>query len=134
MNTLHWHVVDSQSFPLVVPGFEALSEKGAYNPASVYTQKDVQDIVAYAAAVRLYFSRVRQLLNSYVKQRGIDVMAEIDTPGHTSAISKAFPEHIACPEATPWSLFANGFYPSLFPSYNLAINIIRQNPLLANSA
>lgn len=89
MNTLHWHVVDSQSFPLVIPGFEALSEKGAYNPASVYTPKDVQDIVAYAAA------------------RGIDVMAEIDTPGHTSVISKAFPEHIACAEATPWSLFAN---------------------------
>lgn len=52
-------------------------------------------------------------LNSFVKQRGIDVMAEIDTPGHASVISKAFPEHIACPEATPWSLFANGFCSSL---------------------
>ena len=40
-------------------------------------------------------------------QRGIDVLAEIDTPGHTSVISKTFPEHIACPEATPWSTYAN---------------------------
>ena len=40
------------------------------------------------------------------RQRGIDVIAEIDTPGHTSVISKAFPEHIACPEA-PWILYAN---------------------------
>ncbi|KAG7088857.1 hypothetical protein E1B28_012811 [Marasmius oreades] len=89
INTFHWHVVDSQSFPLQVPGFMELSEKGAYSPSSVYTPKDVKDIVAYAAA------------------RGIDVIAEIDTPGHTSVIAKAFPEHIACNEKTPWATYAN---------------------------
>jgi hexosaminidase len=47
----HWHVVDSQSFPLVVPGFTELSEKGAYSSQSVYTPSDVQDIVTYAANV-----------------------------------------------------------------------------------
>lgn len=31
----------------------------------------------------------------------------MDTPGHTSAISLSFPEHIACPEASPWALYAN---------------------------
>ena len=40
-------------------------------------------------------------------QRGIDVIAEIDTPGHTSIIFKSFPEHIACPEASPWTTYAN---------------------------
>lgn len=40
-------------------------------------------------------------------QRGIDVIAEIDTPGHTSVISMAFPEHIACPDASPWETYAN---------------------------
>ncbi|PPQ84283.1 hypothetical protein CVT25_013221 [Psilocybe cyanescens] len=96
INTLHWHVVDSQSFPLQVPGFLELSQKGAYNARSVYTASDVKGIVDYAAA------------------RGIDVVAEIDTPGHTSAISKSFPEHIACPEASPWTQFAND--PSLITS------------------
>ncbi|KAJ7862321.1 N-acetylhexosaminidase [Mycena leptocephala] len=89
INTLHWHVVDSQSFPLVIPGYTVLSQKGAYSASSVYTPSDVKDIVSYAAA------------------RGIDVIPEIDTPGHTSVISKAFPEHIACAEATPWASFAN---------------------------
>lgn len=28
-----------------------LSQKGAYTPQSVYTQKDVQNVVSYAAAV-----------------------------------------------------------------------------------
>lgn len=35
-------------------------------------------------------------------------MAEIDTPGHTSIIAKAHPEHVACFEASPWTQFANG--------------------------
>lgn len=89
LNTFHWHVVDSQSFPLVVPGFTELSAKGAYSSDQVYTTNDVKDIVQYAAA------------------RGIDVLPEIDTPGHTSVIAKAHPEHIACFEASPWAQFAN---------------------------
>lgn len=89
INQFHWHIVDSQSFPLEVPGFPELAQKGAYDASSVYSAKDVADIVSYAGA------------------RGIDVMLEIDTPGHTSVISKAHPEHVACAEATPWATYAN---------------------------
>ncbi|EMD39645.1 glycoside hydrolase family 20 protein [Gelatoporia subvermispora B] len=89
INTFHWHVVDSQSFPLEVPGFTDLAEKGAYDPTMVYTATDVKNIVAYAGA------------------RGIDVMVEIDTPGHTAIISQAHPEFVACAQSSPWSTFAN---------------------------
>ena len=51
INTFHWHVVDSQSFPLVIPGYAELSAKGAYSSAQVYTPDNVKEIVAYAAAV-----------------------------------------------------------------------------------
>ncbi|KAH9960973.1 glycoside hydrolase superfamily [Lactifluus volemus] len=37
INTFHWHVVDSQSFPLVVPGFTDIAEKAAYSADAVYT-------------------------------------------------------------------------------------------------
>ncbi|KAL0064301.1 Glucosamine-6-phosphate isomerase (Glucosamine-6-phosphate deaminase) (GNPDA) (GlcN6P deaminase) [Marasmius tenuissimus] len=89
MNAFHWHVVDSQSFPLQVPGFMELAEKGAYSSSAVYTQQDVKDIVSYAAA------------------RGIDVIAEIDTPGHTTVIGNAYPQHIACNGKRPWANYAN---------------------------
>jgi len=53
VNMFHWHIVDSQSFPLQIPGFLEISEKGAYSATSVYTPKDVETIVSYAAAVSL---------------------------------------------------------------------------------
>ena len=89
INQFHWHVVDSQSFPLQVPGFMELSQKAAYTPSSVYSPSDVSDIISYAAA------------------RGIDVLVEIDTPGHTSFIGSAHPGFITCFGASPWTKFAS---------------------------
>jgi len=53
INHFHWHVVDSQSFALVVPGFEELAQEGAYSAEQIYTSMDVEDIVSYAASVCL---------------------------------------------------------------------------------
>lgn len=89
LNQFHWHIVDSQSFPLQIPGFEELSAAGAYDNSSIYSPSDVSDVISYAA------------------ERGIDVLLEIDTPGHTSAIGESHPELIACKDATPWATYAN---------------------------
>ncbi|KAI9069366.1 glycoside hydrolase family 20 protein [Trametes sanguinea] len=89
INQFHWHIVDSQSFPLEIPGFTDLAQKGAYSSSQVYSPSDVHDIVSYAG------------------ERGIDVMIEIDTPGHTAIIAQAHPEYVACPGATPWATYAN---------------------------
>ncbi|KAG1749468.1 glycoside hydrolase family 20 protein [Suillus lakei] len=89
INTFHWHITDSQSFPLEVAQYPELAINGAYSPQEVYTASDVQYIVQYAAS------------------RGIDVMMEIDTPGHTAIIGATYPEYVACFDARPWSDFAN---------------------------
>ncbi|OCH90430.1 N-acetylhexosaminidase [Obba rivulosa] len=89
ISQFHWHVVDSQSFPLQIPGFMEVSQKGAYSSSMVYTPEDVQDIVQYAG------------------ERGIDVMVEIDIPGHTSVFSESHPDFVACAEASPWATFAS---------------------------
>ena len=61
MSQFHWHVTDSQSFPLEIPGFMDLSKRGAYDSSMVYTPTDVQDIVDYAGAVSVFHGPFRAL-------------------------------------------------------------------------
>ncbi|EPT01464.1 hypothetical protein FOMPIDRAFT_129075 [Fomitopsis schrenkii] len=88
INEFNWHISDSQSFPLQVPGYEELSEYGAYSPQMIYSQSDIEYIVSYAG------------------ERGIDVLIEIDTPGHTAVIGEAHPDFVACYHARPWADYA----------------------------
>ncbi|KAL9422006.1 hypothetical protein AB3S75_034307 [Citrus x aurantiifolia] len=72
LNVLHWHIIDEQSFPLEVPTYPNLW-KGAYSKWERYTVEDAHEIVSFA------------------KMRGINVMAEVDVPGHAESWGAGYP-------------------------------------------
>lgn len=44
MNVFHWHMTDSQSFPLILKSHPDLASIGAYSSDKVYTIQDVIDV------------------------------------------------------------------------------------------
>ncbi|XP_062105114.1 beta-hexosaminidase 3 [Humulus lupulus] len=72
LNVLHWHIVDTQSFPLEIPSYPKLWN-GAYSNSERYTIADATEIVSYA------------------QRQGINVLAEIDVPGHAGSWGVGYP-------------------------------------------
>jgi hexosaminidase len=84
MNVFHWHITDSQSFPIVLPSEPLLAEKGAYGEDMKYTVEDVKRIIEFAMS------------------RGVRVVPEIDSPGKHSPL--CFPAS----SASSWALLSTG--------------------------
>ncbi|XP_061384327.1 probable beta-hexosaminidase fdl [Danaus plexippus] len=92
LNTFHWHVSDSQSFPLRLNSAPQLAQHGAYGPGAIYTTDDVRAIVRRA------------------RLRGIRVLIEVDAPAHVGRAWSWGPPaglgHLAhCVEVEPWSTY-----------------------------
>ncbi|KAJ5169569.1 uncharacterized protein N7500_002352, partial [Penicillium coprophilum] len=83
-NRFHIHMTDAQAWPLDVPALPELSKKGAYHAGLSYTPQDVEDIQIYG----IY--------------RGVEVIIEIDMPGHTTAVGFAYPELVTAFRQQSW--------------------------------
>lgn len=93
MNVLHWHIADSESFPLELESVPELSASGSYGSLrkGLYSAAEVEDLITYAA------------------ERGVRVVPEVDTPAHAYSWSYAYPELVTCADAQPnWEAFCGG--------------------------
>jgi len=84
LNIFHWHLTDDQGWRIEVKEYPRLTEIGAWRTEAdgtryggFYTQEQVREIVRYAL------------------DRGIEVVPEIEFPGHCTAALAAYP-HLGC--------------------------------------
>lgn len=100
-NILHLHLSDDEGWRIEIKGFPKLTEVGAWNVKRIgefgdfipptpdeprnyggfYTQEDIKELVSYA------------------KDRFIDILPEVDVPGHSLAAIASYPELSCTPEA-----------------------------------
>lgn len=115
LNRFHWHLTEDQGWRIEIKQYPRLTEIGAWRKETVagrklnpyvgdgqryggfYTQEQVREIVAYAAA------------------RHIMVVPEIEMPGHSLAALAAYP-HLACTDGpfevgTTWGVYDDIYCP-----------------------
>jgi len=115
MNKFHWHLTDDQGWRIEIKKYPKLTEVGAWRNGTMighyrdqkidsikyggfYTQSDIKEIITYA------------------QERHIEVIPEIEMPGHALAALAAYPE-FSCSKlptqvGTRWGVETNVFCPS----------------------
>ncbi|NNE13794.1 MAG: family 20 glycosylhydrolase [Saprospiraceae bacterium] len=116
-NKFHWHLTEDQGWRIEIKQYPKLQEVAAFRKETLighyndvpqkfdgkryggfYTQDEVKDIVRYAS------------------EKGIEVIPEIEMPGHSLAAIAAYPE-LACENkpydvGTKWGVFHDIYCPS----------------------
>ncbi|KAL7287498.1 hypothetical protein TKK_0018332 [Trichogramma kaykai] len=88
LNTFHWHITDSHSFPYVSRSWPKLSRYGSYTPDKVYTAQDVAEIVRFGLL------------------RGVRVLPELDAPAHVGEGWQWVGDNATvCFKAEPWQRY-----------------------------
>ena len=82
LNTLHWHLVDSQAWRLQLNTTAGLENVYTLEPG-FYTARDIREITALASSL------------------GIAVIPEIDMPGHSFNLLQHYPQY-RCANAAGW--------------------------------
>ena len=114
-NVFHWHLTDDEGWRIEIKTFPRLTEVGAWRVerhgrfgsgraapkksekatyGGFYTQEEIKDVIAYAAA------------------RNITIVPEIDVPGHSMALLAAYPQYSTKKEfkhVNPGAKFADWF-------------------------
>jgi hexosaminidase len=111
LNVFHWHLTEDQGWRIEIQHYPRLNQIGSSRPgtsqsmfrkghngiphAGFYTQKEIREIVAYAA------------------ERHIQVVPEIEIPGHSLAALAAYPE-LSC-TGGPFAVATRfGIFPDIY--------------------
>ena len=90
MNVLHWHLSDDHGWRIESKKFPRLHGCSR----EYYTQEEIKEVVSFA------------------KERGVEIVPEIDMPGHSLALLAAFPEY-SCKGESVEMAKARGVYKTI---------------------
>lgn len=144
LDRFHWHLTDDQGWRIEIKKYPLLTEKGTWRKLNsqdteclrlakehmntdyllpsdrlkhnngeyvyggFYTQQDIKNVVAYAA------------------QRGIEIIPEIDMPGHFLAAISLYPD-VACSGLVGWgNTFSSPICPGKDSSLDFCKNVYRE--------
>jgi hexosaminidase len=138
LNVFHMHLSDDQGFRMEIESYPLLNEIGSwrvdYNTSdeniNAYWGRPEQQEGEKATYGGYYTKKQLKELIQYAAERNIQILPEIDVPGHARAIIASYPE-LSCSQsktyvATGWSRLNNTLCPSNEACYELMDSLIAE--------
>lgn len=131
LNTFHWHLTDDQGWRIEIKKYPKLQELSAFRRQTLvgsgrsyphkfdgksyggyYTQEEVKDVIEYA------------------RQRHINIIPEIELPGHSLAVLAAYPE-LGCAKGpyetgTRWGIIDDVYCPGNEETFIFLENVLQE--------
>ncbi|MCR5183541.1 MAG: beta-N-acetylhexosaminidase [Opitutales bacterium] len=121
LNKFHWHFTEDQAWRVEIKKYPLLTKKGAWRSdiltretgkrfdskkitnhwqkglyGGYYSQKDIKEVVKYA------------------QERFVEIVPEIEIPGHSSAALYAYPEYSCDGKAPGWPILGGGVFGKIY--------------------
>ena len=94
MNRFHWHLTEDQGWRIEIKKYPKLTEVGAWRDSKVLAWGDVKpDGIRYGG---YYTHKDIKEIVEYAKKRFVEIVPEVDIPGHSQAAVASYPEFLAC--------------------------------------
>ena len=93
INIFHWHLTDDQGWRFEVPDFENLTKIGATRAAPTMPPSE-DGVFDEGKKIRRWYTddEIKEIVE-YAKERFIQIVPEVEFPGHSSALLAAYPEY-----------------------------------------
>ena len=98
INKFHWHLTDDQGWRIAIPEYPLLVEIGAIrdkSETSAGTNPWFYDDTEYGRGMYYSLDDLREVVE-YARKLHIDIMPEIDLPGHMVAAVASYPKEFSC--------------------------------------
>lgn len=144
LNKFHWHLTDDQGWRIEIKKYPLLTEKGAWRKFNTHDrtcmarakEEDNTDFLIPEDKLRIvegdtlyggYYTQedIKEVV-AYATQRGIDVIPEIDMPGHFLAAIGQYPD-LACDGLIGWGeTFSSPICPGKDSTLDFCRNIFKE--------
>ncbi|MCR5180755.1 MAG: beta-N-acetylhexosaminidase [Bacteroidaceae bacterium] len=102
LNRFHLHLTDDQGWRVQIPEYPLLTEVGAIRSSSLVNSigtDGLYDDTEYGRGCYYTLEQLREIV-AYASARQVDIMPEIDLPGHMAAAVASYPELSCDPSKT----------------------------------
>lgn len=113
LNILHWHMMDDESFPILLGLHPELAQAGSFSSTKVYTVDDIKSLIALA------------------DKNGVKIVPEIESPSHMrswvlSSVWKSKNLTISCTSLTETGKYAEQIDPTKSESVQLVKEVLAE--------